>query len=119
MEFEKVITWMDWITIVFSFLAMFFAFKNWWNNKKQLKLIQIIIDRNGEKVKLPFEIMRKNLTRSEVFGILGAFDKDSKFDIKYTSSRDFFRQVSDVQEAKKDEIIIYLKDTDKFDWIKE
>jgi len=119
MEFGKVITWMDWVTIIFSFFAMFFAFKNWWNNKKQLKPIQIIIDRNGEKEILPFEIMRKNFTRSEIFGVLGACDKDSKFEIKYTASRDFFRQVSEVQESKIDEVIIYLKDTDKFDWIKE
>lgn len=119
MEFEKVITWMDWVTIIFSFFAMFFAFKNWWNNKKQLKSIQIIIDKNGQRDILPLEIMRKNFTRSELFGVLGAFDKDSKFEIKYTASKEFFRQISDVHESKKDEIIIYLKDTDKFDWIKE
>jgi hypothetical protein len=110
---------MDWATIIFSFAAMFFAFKNWWNNKKQLKPIPIIIDKNGKKDILPFDIMRKNLTRSEVFGVLGAFDKESNFSIKYTASKDFFRQVSDVQEGKKDEIVIYLKDGDKFDWISE
>lgn len=119
MEFEKVITWMDWATIIFSFFAMFFAFRNWWNNKKQTKPIQIIIDKNGQREVLPFELIRKNFNRSEIFGILGAFDKDSKFCISYTSSKDFFQQISDIQESKKNEIIIYLKDSDKFDWIKE
>ena len=119
MEFEEVITWMDWVTIIFSFFAMFFAFKNWWNNKKQLKPIPIIIERMGQKEVLPFEIMRKNITRSEIFGVLGNFDKDNSWKIKYTSSPDFFKQVSEVQESKRDEVIIHIEQTDKFDWIKE
>ena len=47
------------------------------------------------------------------------FDKDNSWKIKYTSSPDFFRQVSEVQESKRDEVIIHIEQTDKFDWIKE
>lgn len=117
MELEKVITWMDWATIIFSFLAMFAAGLNWWNNKKQFKPIKIIIEKNGTKDILPLDIIRKNFTRSEVFGVLGAFDKDSNFNIKSTSSRDFFNQISDIQESKSDELIIKITDEDKFDWL--
>ncbi len=116
MEFREIIAWMDWATIVFAFGAMFFSARNWWNARKQLKPIKIIIERNGEQKIIPFEIIRKNFSRAELFGILGAFDKDSKFNIKYTSSKDFFQQISDIQESKKDKIIIYVSNSDKFDW---
>ena len=41
---------------------------------------------------LPIPLIRKNFTRSELFGILGAYDKDSKFCIEHTSSIKFFEQ---------------------------
>jgi hypothetical protein len=116
MEIKTVITWMDWATIVFSFLAMCASGLNWWNNKKQLKPIKIIIEKNGIQDTLPLDIIRKNFTRAEIFGILGAFDKDSNFKIKYTSSREFLNQISDIQESKSDQLIVKIEDKDKFDW---
>lgn len=114
---EQIITWMDWATIIFAFFAMFISAVNWWNEKKQLKPIKIIIEKNGERETLPLDIVRKNFTRSEVFGVLGAFDRDSKFSIKYTSTKEFFEQISDIHELKKDYLVIPLDENDKFDWM--
>lgn len=114
---EQVITLMDWATIVFAFFGMFFAGNNWWNTKKQMQTIKIIIERDGKQKLLPLEIIRKNFTRSEVFGVLGAFDKDSSFKITYTAKKEFFQQISDIQESKKDLLIVKIQEDDKFDWI--
>lgn len=114
---KQVITLMDWATIAFAFFGMFFAGKNWWNTQKQMQPIKIIIERDGERKSLPLEIIRKNFTRSEVFGVLGAFDKDSSFKIAYTAKKEFFKQISDIQESKKDSLIVKIQEGDKFDWI--
>ncbi len=34
MEFSKIITWMDWATIIFAFGAMFGTFYNIWQRRK-------------------------------------------------------------------------------------
>ena len=119
MDIKNVIEWMDWATIVFAFFGMFFAGKNWFNTRKQMQPIKIIIERNGIRNTLPLEIIRKNFTRSEVFGALGAFDKDSNFKIAYTAKKEFFQQVSDIQESKSDVLIMKIEEKDKFDWYPE
>ena len=89
MEFVQVITYMDYATIIFAFLAMFFSGKNFWNNRKLSKYIPLYIDKCGEM--------------------------SGRFDILYTSTKDFYTQLKDVQEARKNEFIIYLKDCDSFE----
>jgi hypothetical protein len=115
MEFVQVITYMDYATIIFAFLAMFFSGKNFWNNRKLSKYIPLYIDKCGEMEFLGIEIMRKDFTRSELLGILRALEKSGRFDILYTSTKDFYTQLKDVQEARKNEFIIYLKDCDSFE----
>lgn len=70
---------------------------------------------NEEKQQLSTYIVRKNFTRAEIFGILGALHKEGKFEIKYTSSIDFAKDVFDVQTGKKEELIIKLDSKDEFE----
>lgn len=88
---------------------------NWYQNYKQNKQITIYILHNGVKTKLPIKLIRKNFTRAELFGVLGAFDKDSKFTIAHTASVEFFEDIEKIQNASKDEICIIISENDKFD----
>ena len=88
---------------------------NWYQNYKQNKQITIYILHNGVKTKLPIKLIRKNFTRAELFGVLGAFDKDSKFIIAHTASVEFFEDIEKIQNASKDEICIIISENDKFD----
>lgn len=113
---EKIITWMDWATILFSFCAMFFAGRNWYLEKKQRKEIKIIILKDNIEKVLPIKILRKNLTRSELFGVLAVFEKDSKFDIKFISTQKFFNSLEEIQKGNSDILKIIISPEDKFDW---
>lgn len=97
------------------FVCNFYKLRN--KEKVENALIKIFILKNDKRKELPIDITRKQITRSEIMGILGAFDKDSKFDIKYTSKKEFLEQITRIQQNKSDEIIIRIDKNDKFDCI--
>jgi len=105
-NFEQLITWMDWATIVFSFFAMIGTGVNWWNNKKQLQKIPIYF--NDQKLNL--DIARKDFSRQEIQGILGLFRKDMKihYDIKYLSKIDYLDSIYKIQIGEIDSLKIKL-----------
>ncbi|MFA7090827.1 MAG: hypothetical protein WC149_03125 [Arcobacteraceae bacterium] len=109
MEFEKVITWMDWVTIIFSFVTMIFVVINFFRNKKQQDSIELcfVVD-NDKEFCIPTYIMRKYLTRAEVSGLLGFFQKNSKdrHNIKYLSSEQYLKDIYDIQSGKKNKLLI-------------
>ena len=107
-SFQEVITWMDWITIVFAFFAMLGAGVNWWNNKKQLQKITIYF--NDKKLNL--DITRKDVTRQELQGILGILRKDMKtnYHVEYLSSIEYLDKIYQIQKCKKDALVIIITD---------
>ena len=96
-------------------LTLGLVFWNCYQNYKQNQEIEIFILHNGVKTKLPIKLIRKNFTRAEIFGVLGAFDKDSKFTIAHTSTVVFFEDIEQIQKGKKNEICITITENDKFD----
>jgi len=89
------------------------VYQGWKQNQK----IKIYIQREDEAPqKLPVDVMRKHFSRSELFGLLGALDKESSFRIKQTSSETFLQDILSVQNGKKDSITIKINKDDKFDW---
>lgn len=119
-EIVEVLDIMDKVGIVWGFVLIIITIINFTYNlyyrRNKEKEITIFIEFDGKKQELPHKIIRRNFTRSEIFGILGALDSDSKFNIKYTASSAFFNDILLVQKGKKDEIIIKLENNDKFDW---
>lgn len=105
---------LDKITILFAFGAMYFSFSNWLKRKKDTEKIEIYIEKNEQKILLPSYVIRKNFTRAEVFGILGALENDSDFKIKYTSDKDFTKNIYDIQTGKEKELIVKIDENDKF-----
>lgn len=113
--FDDFIYWVNVVTVLFSGAAMVFSGKNLRHNRKLAEHIPVYIEKNGKKEYLDLEIIRKDFNRSELFGILGSLEKSGKFDIEYFSSKKFYKQLSDLQKSKKDEFVIYLKDSDRFE----
>jgi hypothetical protein len=103
-DFQQVITWMDWATIIFAFFAMFGTGFNWWNTKKQHKQenekIKIIFDVGGVDYILDLDMPRKHISRSEIQGILAAFQNDIKarYSIDYLSDLTFLDDIFKVQQ---------------------
>lgn len=116
-ETIEFIEFLDYITIVFAFFAMIGTFVNFFYRRKDSKLIKIYIKFPDNSTRLvPYHITRRNFTRSELFGILRAIDKEESFKIKYISTPEFFDDVLQVQKGKSDEITIRLETDDKFSW---
>lgn len=110
----KIIDLLDKITILFASGAMYFSFSNWLKRKKDMEKIEIYIEKNKQKILLPSYVIRKNFTRAEVYGILGALENDSDFKIKYTSDKNFIKNIFDIQTGKGKELIVKIDENDKF-----
>lgn len=118
-EFMTLFESLTWTCIdgLITLLTLLLVILNWCQNHKQNKQIEIFINfkDDGEIIKLPIRLIRKNFTRAEIFGVLGAFDKDSKFTIAHTSTVVFFEDIEQIQKGKKNEICITITENDKFD----
>lgn len=114
MELFEGTTW-TFIDACITMLTLGLVLWNWYQNYRQNHEIEIFILHNGIKTKLPIKLIRKNFTRAEIFGVLGAFDKDSKFSIAHTASVEFFKDIENIQNAKSNEITIIITENDKFD----
>jgi hypothetical protein len=113
-EFRAAITWIDWLVTLFSFSAMLFAGMNWFANRIQRKPIRIYVEQAGERKLMPEEPPRKNLTRAEINGILGAVHCERHFSIAYLKTEAFFKELKEIQKGKKDELIIPIGPDDNF-----
>ena len=104
------VTW-AFIDALVTILTLLLVIYNWYQNyiQKHEIRIQIVLQHMNITKVLPIPLIRKNFTRSELFGILGAYDKDSKFCIEHTSSIKFFEDIRNIQEGKLDEISIIIK----------
>lgn len=115
-SFETIITHLDHITIVFAFLAMIASGYNFIARRKEMKEIEIYIIAKGKKGQIPIKILRKDVTRAEIKGIMSDYDKDHNFTISYLKSAEFLNDIILIQKGKKDSLVIEIKDPDKFDF---
>lgn len=115
-SFETIITQLDYVTIVFAFCAMIASGYNFIARKKDMNEIEIFVIINAKKRQLPVKIMRKNVTRAEIKGIMSDFDKDHNFTISYLKSPEFMNDIFLIQKGKKDSLTIEIKSSDKFDF---
>ena len=105
------IEWLDKFTIIVASIAAVASGRNWWRNRKQLQKIKIYFQTPNEKIHLEkFDITRKSLTRSELMGILSIIQKDStvRYNIEHLGTKEFFQDIFDIQNSKKDELVIKL-----------
>lgn len=115
MFFTTIITYLDYITIIFAFFAMMASGYNFFARRKELKEIEIYIVIDGVKKLIPIKIARKNVTRAEIKGIMSDFDKDHNYTINYLKSSKFMNDIFLVQKGKKNDLTIEILSQDKFD----
>ncbi|MSN96877.1 hypothetical protein F1B92_06820 [Campylobacter sp. FMV-PI01] len=115
-NFNNIITYLDYITIIFAFCAMFASGYNLFSRRKDMEEIEIFIINKDKKIKLPIRILRKNITRAEIKGIVSDFEKDHNFTISYLKSPEFLNDIFLIQKGKKDVLVIEIKEYDKFDF---
>ncbi len=116
MEFKQIITWMDWATIIFAFLAMFVSGINFYKRMKDNDEIQICIIYNNTKKLMPIVILRKHFTRAEVQGVLRALNYGKLYSIKYLLHEKFSKNILNIQNGKSKKLNIILEEGDSFDW---
>jgi hypothetical protein len=113
-ELLRIIDTLDKITIIFSFLTMVMVGWNWIKNRKSEDKIQIYFqNQSGQIIWLEnISIIRKHVTRSEVLGILGVLQKNSKerYNIAYLSKTRFFNDLYGVQIGENDTLVIEVTD---------
>ncbi|MBM3162575.1 MAG: hypothetical protein FJZ79_04515 [Chlorobi bacterium] len=125
------------IADVLSVLGALFAFSGWLllkinniNNKKEIERLNesiLIILRNnadGREIITPFKLRRKDMTRSEILGVIGMIPlkdhlKNQRFShIEYLQTSDFWRDVEKVKESNVEEKIIIPCSQFEFDQFK-
>ena len=114
--FEKIITYLDYVTIVFAFVIMILTFLNFLREKKQLEKITIVFLLEDEEMVVDDNLTRKDCQRSEIQGILRTKLKKEKnfYDIDFLKNRDYFENIYEIQKAKKDKLVIRLSN-DEFE----
>lgn len=108
----KIIDFLDKATIVITSITMLAVVYTWYSNRKQLDRIQIyFIDENHHELLLEnISIVRKHITRSEVLGILGVIQTNSKerYNIDYLSSTAFFNDLYAIQKGTLNKLFITI-----------
>ena len=92
--------------------------KNYLSNKKQLEKVQLLIsDKKDNLIPVQSYILRKNFNRVEVKGILKELNIEKEYAIDYISNpkSSFLKDIFEIQNGRRDELVINVIEGDKFD----
>jgi hypothetical protein len=72
--------------------------------------IKVFFDVDGEKIDTGLSLLRKDCTRSEIFGLLGMIQKDAKkrFEVAFMKDLSLLDSLQKIQKGKKNSFIIPL-----------
>ena len=113
---------MDKVTIVFGFVTMLGVFYNIWQNRRNKKLenqkIKIYFDLEGIDYLLDLDMPRKHISRSEIQGILSAFQNvpSQRYSIEYLSDINFLDDIYKIQNNILDELKIIISEKEMNGW---
>jgi len=111
-DFDAMIRFMDKVTIVVSFITLFFVVKDYFKNKKQLEKIQIVFSHNNKEMLVDNNLLRKDCQRSEIQGILRTKLKKGikQYEIDHIGTNEYFDNLYKVQIGHIDKLKISLED---------
>lgn len=121
-ELNIAFDWMDKITILFSTLAIvgtgYNFYKQRLERKQEAEKIKISFDVEGAKYLLDLDMPRKHISRSEVQGILAAFQENIKgrYSLAYLSDIAFLDDIFKIQnnEIERLNIRVTLEEFNQF-----
>jgi hypothetical protein len=96
------------INNLIALLTLFAVGWNWHTRRKEFDQIPIYF--NDREINL--KIIRRDITRSEIQGILGVLMKDmnQKYKIAYLSKIEFLDKIYQIQKSKLDKLVIEITD---------
>lgn len=101
------------VSILLTGFTLFFAFRNWYNNKKQLESIKIYlrIKLVNKKILLEEYLSRKDARRSELQGILAnqLIKGVTRYNIDYLGNKLYFDNINELQKSKTNVLIIEIE----------
>lgn len=119
---DSLIDMMDKVTIVFGFVTMLGVFYSIWQNRRNKKLenekIKIYFDLEGIDYLLDLDMPRKHISRSEIQGILSAFQNvpSQRYSIEYLSDINFLDDIYKIQNNILDELKIIILEKEMNGW---
>ncbi len=113
---------MDWLSLVsnlIGILGAIFSLFAWikarqiqqeieCEKKRQNKKIFVTLQNDAEQLELPVELLRSELTRSEVLGRIGMIpmrEKGKRFSIGYVNTPEFLRQINQILARDGDAVL--------------
>lgn len=75
---------------------------------RQSKSITVTLQHGGNKIELPVELRRAELTRAEVLGRLGMIpmkNKGSRFALTYLNTPEFLKQINQIMDGNGDAVL--------------
>ena len=103
-------TFIDALITIITVIGVFYGL---YKNYRQSQKVEIFFKKkDGEVKRIPISLTRKNATRSEISGLLGMLQKDSKkrHNIDYMTREDYFNDLYKLQEAKISKLYIEVSD---------
>ena len=99
---------MDTATAIALAVLAFFAYYEYAKGEDE---IPVVLNVDGTEFKdEKLKLLRKSVSRSEILGVLGMIQNDSKqrFDFKYMVDFEFLEQINSVQKGQKKKVVVYL-----------
>jgi len=113
-ELKEIMTWLDYVTIIFSIITMIGVFWNIFKNKRQFDKIKIvfIIKSNNKEILIDKNLIRRDCKRSEIQGILRnkLIKGKNVYDIEYLKNDEYFENIYQIQTSQSNVLKIYLED---------
>lgn len=107
-----ILDYLDKFTIIAAAVAAIFSIIGFYKRRKDNDLIRIII----EDKEMPIRILRKQVSRAEVCGILGSLHSGDKYNIAYLKNPEFFKKINKIGRGKLDCLEIPLIKGDVFEY---
>lgn len=97
--------------VALSVLA-FFGYMEYSKSEDKIRIYFLVDDEKTLDTEL--SVLRKNCTRSELFGILGMIQKNPKnrYDIQYMRDKSLLQKLQDIQKGDLDKFIIPITTTE-------
>jgi len=116
----------DFISIIGAIFALFAWLKarelqkqREQENQHQNRKIQVVLQYGSEKIELPVQLRRAELTRSEILGRLGMIplkkEGKERFSLKYLNTPEFFRQMNQIIEGRGEGVLTIACTADEFE----
>ena len=105
--------YIDAIITIGTMIGVWYSYQQ---NQKQLEIINIFLVINAKSKQIPTHILRKNFSRAEIKGILRELAQEREYQIDYISNpkSSFLKDISEIQQAKKNSLEIRIEQNDKF-----